>query len=307
MKFKTGVFLLAALFFGTAGMQAQASEVTERFSDVYEAQEQIPEPEKEFTDSHGNRYVLERSEVEKFPVTGRKKEVKGEILYESVEAGEVIPDKGNIEIRDEESGQAFTRTLPLIRTDFSDERWLGDFSFTVTFHSYDAEVFFLGEVRIPAGGEKPLLAGSEAELLNLIGLDKENFQIEDYRWEGEAYWDEEGELCRDAKAFGKRKVSDCLALYGGTVSLPDLAEYRGKYIYIRTAEETAFETALSTEEESGGTALKTEEGLWERFCSFIRKHIRVILWLPGILIVLLILRILFYLIKRMKKEKRGRR
>ena len=70
---------------------------------------------------------------------------------------------------------------------------------------------------VPHNDETPELAGHEEELLQLLGLDKKNYEIQKMEWAGDAYQDTEGITCRDALISGRKMIADCSAVYGGSV------------------------------------------------------------------------------------------
>ena len=105
--------------------------------------------------------------------------------------------------------------------EYGNQRWEDDFSFTLTFHSCQADTYELGGIEISSDpdSDRPELQRYESELLEMLGLPEAHYRITDYAWAGEAYQDEGGALCRDACARGERLVRDCQAVYGGEVVL----------------------------------------------------------------------------------------
>lgn len=197
-----------------------------RYSEIYDSPEMIPEPPEEFTDEDGERFRLVSKTLLEVPATGRRKRLSGEVIYREVSRDMEAPQTAQMEVWDEESGKTFEASLPLQSASFEGERWSGDFSFTVTFHTYGADYYRLGELVIPHDPEAPSLWAYRDGLLKELGKGEEDYRIESIDWDGEAYRDENGILCRDARASGSRRVWDCRAVYAGETALPDYTRYR---------------------------------------------------------------------------------
>ena len=197
-----------------------------RYSEIYDSPEMIPEPPEEFTDEGGERFRLVSKTLLEVPATGRRRQLSGEVIYREVSRDMEAPQTAQMEVWDEESGKTFEAALPFQSASFEEERWSGDFAFTVTFHTYGADYYRLGELTIPHDPKGPSLWTYRAELLEALGKREEDYRIESIGWDGEAYRDENGILCRDARASGSRRVWDCRAVYAGETALPDYTRYR---------------------------------------------------------------------------------
>lgn len=205
---------------------AWAQDTRKQYSELYDRQEDIPSPPPEIYGEDGMRYILVGADIEDIPVTGRKKDAAGEIVYKEVGRNQIVPETAVMEITDDVSGQAFEAELALEQTEYLNERWKGGLSFVATFHDYGAEAYWLGNVRIPHDASVPQLELCRQELLKKIGMDESDCRLEQSEWAGEAYTDEEGTVCRDALVTGMQRVFDCRAVYAGTVLLPDYTRYR---------------------------------------------------------------------------------
>lgn len=312
MKIPMGAFLFAMIFVilpGKTEIQARADGGTKRLSAVYDAAELIPEPEAEVSSPDGTRYELRECIIEEIPVSGRTRTVKEERIYTGLGAGTGIPERIGATLSDAAGGGTVNCELFLFAKEFYDERWTDDFAFTVTFHTYGAERYLLGELEIQGGGEEPALRGHEAELLELVGLEEENFRIGGYRWSGGAYRDADGVLCRDAEVYGSQRVSDCRAVYRNTVPLPDLVRYRSRSVYDKIIEEPAVETAASSSgipEPQTGSGSETGRNAWNQLFKIIKTCFTVSVGLAGILALLLGLWFLLKLARKLAREKRGK-
>lgn len=216
------------------GMRIQYSEIVDR-------EDHLPVPDQFLTDEEGDVWKLKSSQVVAVPYTGRSRKVSGEVVYPEVTKNAGIPETAAMEVEDEESGQTFTVSLPLTDTEYEKERWNGDLEFTVTFHSYGADIYSFGETKVPHRSEQPPLTECREELMAAIGMPEEDCRLEEFCWAGEAYTDEKGILCRDAAVRGSRRVWDCHAVYEGEVKLPDVNRYRLQMEYTRWEEAAAAE------------------------------------------------------------------
>lgn len=154
------------------------------------------------------------------------------VLYEGVEAADSIPEEAPVTVTDERTGQEIEQKVPLDRYEFSDRRWEDGFQFRAIFHEYGTPGYHLGSVVIPHNDEKPEFAGFEDELLQLLELDRKNYEIQQMEWAGEAYVDSEGITCRDALITGRKMIADCSAVYSGRVVFPEEAgsRYEAEYL-----------------------------------------------------------------------------
>lgn len=147
-------------------------------------------------------------------------------------------DSKTVTYRDEASGQSIQVNVPFERMDtVQDWHWRDDVKIPITVTTYDANYYLLGNKKIPKNEETPALAGYEKDLLASLNLSPESYRITRYAWDGEPYT-KDGELCRNAVAYGERYVTQCQAFYSGDVALPDVQKetYQGIAVYTATAE-----------------------------------------------------------------------
>ncbi|XBX07584.1 SpaA isopeptide-forming pilin-related protein [Enterocloster clostridioformis] len=162
-------------------------------------------------------YELQGYTKEKTVIPAHEELAEDTVLYEAVEAMDTIPENVPITVTDERTGQQTEQRVPLSGYTFSDRRWEDGFEFRAVFHEYGTPGYHLGDMIVPHNDEMPLLAGCEEELLQLLGLDKKNYEIQKMEWSGDAYQDTEGVICRDALISGRKMIADCSAVYGGSV------------------------------------------------------------------------------------------
>lgn len=276
----------------------------ERVSEIYDSQEVVPAPEQEIVNEAGEYLILLRTEIEMIPLTDRRNNVDSHIIYKAVRKEVPTPESALISISDEETGQTFDKILPLKDKRYYNERW-ENFEFKVTFHTYGADLYRLGTLEIPAGDPMPDMKAAEQEVLSSIGLTLRDCRIESYRWSGETYSDQTGELCRDALASAVQRVWDCDAVYGGVIDLPDLARYRRKSVYGTVLEETeGFEIADVNSKTAGETsAANQQDNLPMQLWKFIKNHVTVTIGITLLAVSIILFCVLLRLAKALQKKR----
>ena len=249
----------------------------------------------------GQLYRLKSWELEPVIVNPREKYVEQEIFYESVEGIEGVPERRNITSEEDFSGLKVSADYPVIKRKKVKEEWRDDFTFPVVFHSYGAEEYFLGVENVPVDGDALRLELYEEALLSEIGVTTENYRITSTVWDGAPYMDEDDILCRNATAFGKRKVRDYLVTYGGTVRFPELEGHRCRAVYtLKEFERTPAEEKRIVRNDAVNTAEEERDSDWT-----IRREAMVIT--VSLVLVLFIVMLGAWLIKRgvEKREERS--
>ena len=178
------------------------------------------EPEQQM-ERDGVIYRLADSKKEQAVIPAHEVPVKKEVLYEAVEARDVVPSKIKVDVTDEATGQKAEAVAEVSGQEFGEERWEDTFSFPAVFHEYGLEGYRIGNTVFKLTGDEPDFSGYEEVLLALIGADTENYRIEDAAWDGEAYTDESGILCRNVTVTGEKRVSDCTVTYEGSAYFPE--------------------------------------------------------------------------------------
>lgn len=187
-----------------------------------------------------------------------ERRVYRDVVYEAVEDAASVPETVDIQVR--QGGQRATAICQAQNKTVLREWWSEDFSFPVTFHTYDAEFYELGDCLIPYNEERPQLEGCELQLLNAIGVSPEAYEITQLQWAGDAYRDGEGMLCRDAVAGGRKLLRDYQVRYEGTaVFSAGGAPLRDPQEPENVEEDMPEEEAENTVEESKVSMLQKEE------------------------------------------------
>lgn len=300
-KRRTGALLAAVLcmqaalsYAGEPG-PAPARENIRRYSEIFDAPEEIPAPEEQIRDESGTVYKLKEQDLVSVPVTGRREKISGQTVYRGVSQSVAIPKTAVMKVLDEESGEEFEAELSLEKTEYSNERWEDGLYFSATFHVYGADYYTFNGLRILHREDKPALSGCEAELLAAIGEEQEECLIEDYSWSGDPYMNEEGVLCRDVLIEGRQKVWDCTCVYSGLTMLPDYDRYRMLLIYEELPEEPS-ESNISTNETGDSDARLSpqtvKEGFWDRLIKIVKRGLVVTVGIVFMIAAALILRFL---------------
>lgn len=195
----------------------------------------------------GDTYVLADSRLEEAEISAHEETIREEVFYEAVEAKDVIPSRISVTVTDEKTGQQQDGAAEIASQEFGEKRWEDTFSFPVTFHEYGIDGYWLGEQIFRLEGEQPDFEGYEKELLALIDASEDDYQIESAAWNGDAYEDSDGILCRDAVVSGKKLVSDCTVVYEGSAVFP--AEPGVRYVAV-------YEKLGSSQEEGHSYTMK---------------------------------------------------
>lgn len=122
---------------------------------------------------------------------------------------------------------------------------------------------------IPAGEDQLLEKTAEAgdRILEDLGLSKDDYRITSLVWNGEPFSDENGQICREALALGKRLLQDYEVLYEGEVKWkePDYYELHVIYQLEEPAKMTEEETTMEIKEdhtEKNDSPVKRQGPFW---------------------------------------------
>lgn len=242
--------------------------------------------------------------------------VRRDVVYEAVEDAASVPETVDIQVR--QGGQRATAICRAQNKTVLREWWSEDFSFPVTFHTYDAEFYELGDCLIPYNEERPQLEGCELQLLDAIGVSPEAYEITQLQWAGDAYRDGDGTLCRDAVAGGRKLLRDYQVRYEGTAVFLDGRERLADRQEQETVEEDMLEDETEHIEESAVSIFQKEDttqiepkepeeessGFWQKITStlLIIIGIGVLLFFGGLLFLAFL-----WVVKKLRKWYTERR
>lgn len=211
---------------GEAGPDLPRIRVT---SEIFGREEDCLPPDEIYADSDGTEYPLLSWEKEQVRVPAHSGRVEKTVDYEQVEGAVSLPEILEITVR--ESGQQAAAQCRLAESRVTEEWWQDGFTFPVTFHRYDAGFFQLGDQLISGSEERPRLEGKEGLLLAELGLQPEEYRIQEILWDGEPYEAEDGSICRDAIAYGQKLLRNYQARYEGTAWFPDHEGWQTAALY----------------------------------------------------------------------------
>ena len=284
--FAVCVWAVSAAFLSQADELQPPREIL-KYSEPESDSAQLADPPAVFM-RENTPYYLASWEISEEDLPGRMQYGESPVVYEKIGMNAEIPETAEISIEGEDG----LFTAPLLRSEDRNERWEDDFSFTLTFHSCQADTYELGEIEILSDPEsdRPELRGYEGELLEMLGLPEAYYRITDYEWAGEAYQEEGGALCRDASARGERLVRDCQAVYGGEVVLPPKKVWRTKAVYrLKEGEGQKKSVSGPAQEKIEGRQNEAAEFSWMEEARRVIKRLTVITIRLGLFLLLLFL------------------
>ena len=113
--------------------------------------------------------------------------------------------------------------------------WTSDLSVPMTLYGIDSAYLQFGDALIPYDGGNPPLTGYESAYLASLGLSANSHRLTRVTWDGDAYTNADGELCRNAIVTGDRLLSTFTAVYGGkNVAVPSVDGYKATATYSGT-------------------------------------------------------------------------
>lgn len=196
----------------------------------------LKEPDAVYEDENGIKYQLVNWELEE--KMGEEKWIPTEkqVRYLGLEDGEEIPETIYGETK-EALHKTESRTI--------NEQWRSDLCLPVTFYSYGADEYQLGDMVISAENDRLLEETAEEGplILDSLGLSRQAYHITSMVWNGEPFADENGQLCRNAIALGERLLKDVEVIYKGDIlqKEPDFYELHAFYKAEEKEEESTVE------------------------------------------------------------------
>lgn len=271
-------------------------------------EDQEPEVPSEHMEQGGKRYQLISVELVDAKKRGTITYVSSTIPYE-LEGMQTAPETAVLTIKDEATGNHFEREVPRKEIMEKDMVWKDDFSFPITVFGYGADVFYLGDHEVPANAD---LAQYGEQLLEYLGLPMECYMVDEVEWSGEPY-EQDGMICRNAVAYGKKLVRYVDVVYGGQVQAPDVPGKQYVAVYEEILPETISETETTTEIEETETMAEAEpenenqleESFADRIMRWVKEHITVVVFTSVFLLLALGWGFLLFLSTKKKKEKAG--
>lgn len=250
----------------------------------------------------GSRYYLKSYQIIKTALDARKEPVSDIITYSDVPIGSNIPEAAKLSVKDTVTGEKVEVEVPLSEKSFTDPHWIQGFTFPITVTNYDANVFDLNGKEIPLPEDAPL-RGYEEDVLKMIGVSAEDYHIDEIKWDGNAYT-ENDIVYRKLKAVGEMRVADCKAIYAGVVNLPSVEAKAVQAIYSDRPPETDGEeskysyTMKATAKYVTNQETLKQKSLFDRLVEFIKNPVTV-----AVLLTLFFILLVIWFIRRKRREQ----
>lgn len=263
--------------------------------------EENHKPDQEMKEG-GSRYYLKSYQIIKTALDARKEPVSDIITYSDVPIGSNIPEAAKLSVKDTVTGEKVEVEVPLSEKSFTDPHWIQGFTFPITVTNYDANVFDLNGKEIPLPEDAPL-RGYEEDVLKMIGVSAEDYHIDEIKWDGNAYT-ENDIVYRKLKAVGEMRVADCKAIYAGVVNLPSVEAKAVQAIYSDRPPETDGEeskysyTMKATAKYVTNQETLKQKSLFDRLVEFIKNPVTV-----AVLLTLFFILLVIWFIRRKRREQ----
>ena len=193
-------------------------------------------------------YLLSEWRLEHKEIPERREKVSKTIIYNDLEYLDELMAELSVEVTDEVTGRTEWILCRLTGSEITGERWEEDFAVPVICYSYPSDLYYLGDVPVT---EDQLVAEDGAcrdDILEYLDLPRSDYMIEQVVWDGDAYENEQGEPCRRAIAYGKRRLRNCRTVYEGEVVFPASESYQLTAVYALAAEAAEEAPVVVTEQ-----------------------------------------------------------
>lgn len=260
----------------------------------------IQEPETFYWDKKGRQYELDNWTVETIPAHAAEGHLEKQIVYTEVEGAQGLPQ--SIPVEEEMSGEPARGELFIRDSRIVREEWGDGFTAPVIFHSYGADEYLAGSIVVQAEDILQSTVRSGGELLEMMGLSPQEYRILNVEWDGDAYTDEGGEICRRARLSGQKLIRDYEVTYEGEVTWMEPESYEVKIFYRAMKPAAASAPKLNSNPDQGTVLPAPQGALWY----WVRSGfvITVGAGLIGICVGILILFLLWLRENRKERQKR---
>ncbi|WP_097006322.1 hypothetical protein [Lacrimispora amygdalina] len=274
------------------------TEYTEGESIIYDSpafvDETKAESPKETMEQNNKVYKLKTMELLPRRIEERTQHVESEVELNDVEWLNDIPQTSDVEVTDNARSQVITAELPLMRVKTDTERWVDTFTFPITISEYDADYFMLGDTKV---SKSDSLINYKEDFLDYLGLPNDKYKISSIEWAGEAYT-RNGEIYRNATAYGQKLIHNIIAIYGGEALLPAVD---GKYYHCTYVNEEAPGNTIYTMKATATYTLQVSKNEFlEKFIEWLKANPIAAFSIGTIVILIFVVMILFTLSKKRK-------
>lgn len=195
-----------------------------------------------------------------------------------------------------------TVTLPFVRMEHTDYRWVDGFTATVTFKNLDGVYFTLGNHEFEYNPDKLTLTDADyTELVKMLGYDTSKYRLNKVSWSGKPYKGKNGELYRNATATGQQYAASFKAIYEDDVENGTI--YTAHATYDCEVEVPAEEAAPTYVRQA--TAYYQDASVWTNIITFVTEHKAVSVTALGVLLLFIILAIAVFIVNGKRKKVEG--
>ena len=264
----------------------------------------------ETVEKDGITYKLTGVEKDATGVAGRTQYHEEIVNYNEVTGDKAISDTINTTVTDPVTGKDYGVTLSLLSKKVVKSAISDEFKFDITFYVTNGRYFRYKDNLVTYNENTPDVMQFSDEILSDLNLDPELYKINSIEWDGEAYTNEDGVLCRKAAAVGNRVINDYEVVYGGDYNLPaDANAYQwvGKYEAtvndpVGGTEYDITATATYTEYNAGQVEANEEKVKSSGFITFVKNHPAAFAGVSVLIIAALVIVFLFFL--RVRKSNK---
>lgn len=257
----------------------------------------------ETVEKDGITYKLAGVEKDVTGVAGRTQYHEENVNYNEVTGDKAISDTINSTVTDPVTGKDYGVTLSLVSKKVVKSAVSDEFKFDITFYVTNGRYFRYKDKLVTYNENTPDVMQFSDEILSDLNLDPELYKINSIEWDGEAYTNEDGVLCRKAAAVGNRVINDYEVVYGGDYNLPaDANAYNwvGKYEAtvndpVGGTEYDITATATYTEYIAGQVEANEEKANSSGFITFVKNHPAAFAGVSVLIIAALVIVFLFFL------------
>lgn len=257
----------------------------------------------ETVEKDGITYKLAGVEKDVTGVAGRTQYHEEIVNYNEVTGDKAISDTINSTVTDPVTGKDYGVTLSLVSKKVVKSAVSDEFKFDITFYVTNGRYFRYKDKLVTYNENTPDVMQFSDEILSDLNLDPELYKINSIEWDGEAYTNEDGVLCRKAAAVGNRVINDYEVVYGGDYNLPaDANAYNwvGKYEAtvndpVGGTEYDITATATYTEYIAGQVEANEEKANSSGFITFVKNHPAAFAGVSVLIIAALVIVFLFFL------------
>lgn len=274
--------------------EIQPGDIITYDSDPFVGDPEEYAPIKEIV-KEGKKYTLKTSGLLKVVTEETAKYSEASILYEGVEYIDSLPEDAQVKVINEDLMQELNATLPAVGYKEESAYWDYNFTFPITVSGYDADSYILGQTEI--SNRSPLIDHAKL-FLSYLNLPSQYYEITSIEWEGDPV-SKDGEMIRNATAYGRKFVKDIRGIYGGDVTFPSIEAniYHGTYIDAEAENQT--EQIIYKKEATAAYERDGRKGFWNFLKWLLANSVTL-----SILTTLLIILLLLVIVKRVRKRNR---